>query len=173
MNRILNTTSGQCSCNPIKYYDTFASPICAACDYTCLTCSGSSTFCNSCLNTTFRTLSVSKCVCAQGYYDVADQPICIACSYKCVTCIGTADNCTLCSTSNFRELIPACSCITGYYDTGNSSICATCSYVCETCTNGLTCTTCNLTVSYRSLNNVTTLCDCIPQYYNIVGKPIC
>jgi hypothetical protein len=103
---------------------------------------------------------------------VANQAICLSCSYQCVTCASSSTSCSLCSISNYRNVTPACACLNGYYDDGINSMCGTCNYQCQTCSNGITCSTCNLTVAFRSLNNITLMCDCIGQYFDS-GAVIC
>jgi proprotein convertase subtilisin/kexin type 5 len=127
--RVLNNMTKKCDCPTYYYYDTMISTVCASCNYTCYSCSGSAITCTSCLNSTFRNLSGSTCPCINGYYNILNQPVCQECSYQCVTCQGDASNCTLCSAANFRNNTPSCSCINGYYD-NNTAVCLACDYSC-------------------------------------------
>ena len=104
--------------------------ICAACHYSCDTCSGVlATDCLTC-NMTARYTSSTSCLCRPGFYDDGMQEPCPACHVQCVTCQdGTNATCTVCDASMKRALAAAapnyCNCMSHYYDVGPAA-CATC-----------------------------------------------
>ena len=81
------------------YFDNGVSA-CVACDYTCATCSTSSTHCLTCpsASITFRTDNSASnyCPCSNGYYDDGTL-VCKKCHYSCLTCsAGTNITCLTC-----------------------------------------------------------------------------
>jgi len=138
---------------------------------TCLTCTTSSSNCQSCDSTTFhRTISGSSCICSNGYFDAGvTLPICQACSNKCATCTTNSTNCVTCTGTN-RGSAPNCYCNAQYYDNGVAANCIACDYTCKTCLNSSACDTCNTASKYRIASTSTTFCVCAVGYYD-QGSP--
>lgn len=140
--------------------------MCAQCSYKCLTCSGTSTTCDSCDPSKNRD-STSACACLNTYYDDGTS-LCKKCKHSCATCT-TATSCVTCPTpaTSFRTLASnQCICNNGYYDDGASSNCVKCHYSCLTCTNSSSCATCDESTNKRILNSSSTYCSCIAKYYD-------
>ena len=106
----------------------------AACDSSCGTCAGSSTFCLTCANN--QLASSGKCVasCPSGTFSSSGQ--CITCHPDCETCTGSSFNqCSSCSSdrpvlTNGRCL-PTCS-KNQFFDK-TSSACQSCDTSCSSC----------------------------------------
>ena len=106
----------------------------AACDSSCGTCAGSSTFCLTCANN--QLASNGKCVasCPTGSFSSSGQ--CVTCHPDCATCTGSAFNqCSSCPSdrpvlTNGRCL-PTCS-KSQFFDKTSSS-CQSCDASCSSC----------------------------------------
>lgn len=62
------------SCKSDEYYDT--NRVCRKCDATCLTCSGSATFCLSCTGNRYLESNVCKTLCSVNHYGVYSTHTC-------------------------------------------------------------------------------------------------
>lgn len=124
--RSLNSTSFQCQCPTIGYFDDGINLNCLACSYTCYTCSGSAIYCTACPTGSNRAFnsSTGTCYCAQHFYDAnitfVQNSTCLACSYYCSTCLQPIA-CTSCNSSKLRAIntvTSKCICLPGSYDDG-------------------------------------------------------
>ena len=79
----MNIQSGKCECDPGYYAKTIS--FCEVCKYPCSTCSGSDTYCNSCITDLNRSLAANKCPCDFGYYD---DGVCKLCIFPCRSCLS-------------------------------------------------------------------------------------
>ncbi|KAI8974261.1 hypothetical protein BD414DRAFT_424620 [Trametes punicea] len=117
---------------------TFLSPqdnvTCTACDSSCSTCAGSSTFCLTCANN--QLASDGKCVASCPSNSFSSSGQCITCHPDCATCTGSSFNqCSSCPPdrpvlTNGRCL-PTCS-KSQYFDKTSSS-CQSCDASCSSC----------------------------------------
>lgn len=131
-------------CSPITgYYDNNTNTTTgSACTSPCASCSGSGTYCLSCVS---------------GYY--LSSHTCIACSSaitSCTTCTNSS-YCTLCVSGSSGATCTSCS--SNQYLNTSSNSCVTCSTVitnCQSCTSSTTCTLC---LSNYTLNSPTS-CTC-------------
>ncbi|KAI0688434.1 insulin-like growth factor binding protein [Cerioporus squamosus] len=129
-------SGGKCinSCPKGTFLDPKDNVTCSACDSSCGTCAGSSTFCLTCANN--QLASSGKCVasCPSGTFSSSGQ--CITCHPDCATCSGSSFNqCSSCPSdrpvlTNGRCL-PTCS-KTQYFDK-TSSTCQSCDSSCSSC----------------------------------------
>ncbi|RDX41022.1 hypothetical protein OH76DRAFT_257034 [Lentinus brumalis] len=129
-------SGGKCidSCPKGTFLDPKDNVTCSACDSSCGTCAGSSTFCLTCANN--QLASSGKCVasCPSGTFSSSGQ--CITCHPDCETCSGSSFNqCSSCSSdrpvlTNGRCL-PTCS-KTQFFDK-TSSTCQSCDSSCSSC----------------------------------------
>lgn len=127
---------GACGCD-VGYYQTSAQT-CAACDPTCLSCSGTSTHCTACPGN--LALDSNACKCADGSNFDPYIQFCISalviCHNDCATCSGDAsDECTSCT--DHADLIEgSCECSDKYEAVyiENKLTCAyDCDPTCEEC----------------------------------------
>lgn len=163
------------------YYNNNNNPLCATCQYTCKTCS-SSTSCLTCDEGNNRDPNLAAtgfCACKNGYYDDS-TPACKPCLYPCFTCTGPL-SCKTCSALAHRTIVTAdntCPCNDGYFDSATSTqLCSTCDYSCKTCSSSATnCTSCSSS-NYRSLlagPSGTNSCPCNQYYFDKpTSNPIC
>ncbi|KAF8228601.1 hypothetical protein L208DRAFT_1453265 [Tricholoma matsutake] len=117
---------------------TFISPqdnlTCVACDPSCSTCTGASTFCLTCANN--QLASNGKCVTSCPSNSFTATGSCVACHPDCATCSGPSFNqCSSCGPgrpvlTNGRCL-PTCS-RSQFFDTTSSS-CQPCDSSCSSC----------------------------------------
>ncbi|KAL4462134.1 hypothetical protein ABPG72_011600 [Tetrahymena utriculariae] len=113
---------------------------CLNCDQQCATCSGTSNFCQSCVEN--QLLQNNSCVltCDVGYYQ--SEKYCLKCDDLCKECSRSKDNCLSCNTG-FLLQNNSCvkQCNNGYY--ASDQICLKCDQLCATCvgtsSNCLTC----------------------------------
>ncbi|KAI0738016.1 insulin-like growth factor binding protein [Daedaleopsis nitida] len=129
-------SKGQCveSCPTGTFLDPKDNVTCSACDSSCGSCAGSSTFCLTCANN--QLASSGKCVasCPTGTFGSSGQ--CITCHPDCTTCTGSAFNqCSSCPPdrpvlTNGRCL-PTCS-KSEFFDK-TSSTCQSCDGSCSSC----------------------------------------
>lgn len=153
----MNSTTNQCECPLIGYFDDNLQSMCQTCHFTCLSCYGTSQNCTSCLNSTNRVLTLNKCLCREGYFDNGGL-MCQKCSYKCLTCDIFADNCTSCPSTSLRTTpAPLCDCQIGFYDDGVNTLCQVCDYRCLTCSNPFTCLSCNVSEN-RVIKTLNQMC---------------
>ena len=142
--------------------------MCSPCKNTCVSCTTSSTNCQSCDGTTqFRVLSGSSCNCSPGYFDPnSGSAICQKCSNKCATCTTNTTNCVTCAgTLSTRGASPGCTCNAKYYDNGVAADCIACQYSCKTCKNSTACFSCDST-KFRFTDTTTGYCKCNIRYYD-------
>eukprot|EP00828_Plagiopyla_frontata_P044041 TRINITY_DN7064_c0_g1_i1.p2 TRINITY_DN7064_c0_g1~~TRINITY_DN7064_c0_g1_i1.p2 ORF type:complete len:248 (+),score=42.83 TRINITY_DN7064_c0_g1_i1:768-1511(+) len=140
--------------------------VCTACNYTCLTCNGtSSSDCLTCNSSNFRSFSSNKCDCDPRYYDDGtDNPKCQPCNYSCYACSGNLETqCTDCYANDHRHLNNSNQCICDYYyydDGTENSICQPCNHTCLTCNGpGVNqCLSCNSS-DHRTYDSTTCPCD--------------
>ncbi|KAI0333135.1 hypothetical protein GY45DRAFT_1320075 [Cubamyces sp. BRFM 1775] len=129
-------SQGKCveSCPTGTFLDPKDNVTCTACDSSCSTCAGSSTFCLTCANN--QLASGGKCVasCPSNFFSSSGQ--CITCHPDCATCSGSAFNqCSSCPPdrpvlTNGRCL-PTCS-KDQFFDK-TSSTCQSCDASCSSC----------------------------------------
>ncbi|PPQ73713.1 hypothetical protein CVT26_010844 [Gymnopilus dilepis] len=107
---------------------------CIACDPSCSSCSGTSTFCLTCPNN--QLALQGKCVtsCPSGTFSSSGQ--CLPCHPDCASCSGGAFNqCTSCSSSipvlTNGRCLPTCA-QSQFFDTTSSS-CQSCDSSCSSC----------------------------------------
>jgi hypothetical protein len=129
--RVINTTTGLCSCMNM-FWDDGSSQKCNACNPTCLTCLNtlSCVTCNIArnrmLNSTLDIYGVSSpfCVCFYRHYSLAANQDCQPCHYSCQVCTGgSRQNCVICNATALRYFnapTTACLCNDGTYDTNTS-----------------------------------------------------
>ncbi|KAL4254394.1 hypothetical protein ABKN59_003636 [Abortiporus biennis] len=140
-------SNGQCVENcPVG---TFLNPqdnlTCTACDSSCSSCAGSSTFCLTCSNN--QLASQGKCVatCPSGSF--SSSGACISCHPDCATCSGQSFNqCSSCPTSRPVLTNGRCleTCSKSQFFDKTSSTCQSCDSSCSSCsgsgpTNCLAC----------------------------------
>ncbi|KZT11145.1 uncharacterized protein LAESUDRAFT_670810 [Laetiporus sulphureus 93-53] len=117
---------------------TFLSPTdnltCTACDSSCSTCVGSSTFCLSCSDS--KLASDGSCVssCPSGTFSSSGS--CLACHPDCASCSGGSFNqCSSCNSDrpvlDNGRCLPTCS-QSEFFDTTSSS-CVSCDSSCSSC----------------------------------------
>ncbi|CAD8190570.1 unnamed protein product [Paramecium octaurelia] len=149
---------------------------CQQCHYRCETCENILTNCLTCAPNTFRTLSISRCICQQGYFDDGSNPICQKCHYSCQYCSSFSTKCDTCSSTFNRVLNPlmfTCNCKESYYDIGNED-CQKCHYSCLACNSfgNEVCESCkDVSISFRFFNKG--VCDCLPGYFDDGVSPDC
>ncbi|KAI1791555.1 insulin-like growth factor binding protein [Ganoderma leucocontextum] len=129
-------SGGKCidSCPTATFLDPKDNVTCTACDSSCGTCAGSSTFCLTCANN--QLASNGSCVssCPSNTFSSAGQ--CITCHPDCASCSGSSFNqCSSCPSdrpvlTNGRCL-PTCS--KGQYFDKTSSTCKSCDSSCSSC----------------------------------------
>lgn len=150
-----------------KYYHSGTNEICVACNYKCLTCSGSAT---NCLTCGLNRATAPACACSDGFYDDGTSVACIACHYTCRTCTSLS-SCTACELATaFRELDSTtsyCTCTERYFEsvTPNTLMCEACHQTCLKCTgsnSNAACTAC-LATANRQLSG--TICVCRTGFY--------
>ncbi|TFK45622.1 hypothetical protein OE88DRAFT_1784054 [Heliocybe sulcata] len=129
-------SKGQCvqSCPSGTFLSPTDNLTCTACDSSCSTCAGSSTFCLTCANN--QLASSGKCVasCPSNTFSSSGQ--CVLCHPDCATCSGSAFNqCSSCSSSRpvltNGRCLPTCS-KSQYFDATSSS-CQSCDSSCSSC----------------------------------------
>ncbi|KAF7348623.1 Extracellular matrix protein FRAS1 [Mycena venus] len=117
---------------------TFVSPqdnlTCTACDSSCTTCTGSSTFCLTCASN--QLASSGKCVATCPSNTFSSSGSCLTCHPDCSTCSGASFNqCTSCPPSRpvltNGRCLPTCS-KTQFFDP-TSSTCLPCDASCSSC----------------------------------------
>lgn len=117
---------------------TFVSPqdnlTCLACDSTCSTCAGSSTFCLTCSSN--QLASGGKCVATCPSNTFSASGSCLTCHPDCATCSGASFNqCTSCPSSRpvliNGRCLPTCS-KSQFFDPTTSS-CQACDSSCSSC----------------------------------------
>lgn len=100
-NKYFNSQTSTCvSVCPTGYYGSV--DVCVPCSSLCLTCSGTSTYCESC-NTTLYVLHNNTCIstCPTGYFNSSGT--CFTCDVSCLTCQNSATYCLTCSTGYVRN----------------------------------------------------------------------
>ena len=135
-NRVL--VNGSCNCVDRYYSDSTIGYGCAACPYSCLTCSGiTNNSCLSCSVNLGRVLSNGACVCTTGYRDNGQTEAC--------TCTNPLPNgkCSVPISCQGNQIIVnnTCQCASGYFNiSGQCSQCASNQYFdgtgCTPCLNG-------------------------------------
>ena len=105
-----------------------------ACDSSCSTCAGSSTFCLTCANN--QLASSGKCVSSCPSDTFSSSGACLTCHPDCASCSGSSFNqCSSCNTTRpvltNGRCLPTCS-QSQFYDT-TSSTCQTCDSSCSSC----------------------------------------
>ncbi|KAF7338781.1 Growth factor receptor domain-containing protein [Mycena sanguinolenta] len=129
-------SNGQCveSCPSGQFVSPQDNLTCTACDSSCETCTGSSTFCLTCASN--QLASSGKCVstCPSNTFSSAGS--CLPCSADCSTCSGASFNqCTSCPASRpvltNGRCLPTCS-KTQFFDPTSSS-CIACDPSCSSC----------------------------------------
>jgi hypothetical protein len=116
---------------------TFLDPTqntCTACDASCSSCSGSSTFCLSCANN--KLASSGSCVASCPSNTFSSSSTCVACHPDCATCSGGAFNqCSSCPPNRpvltNGRCLPTCA-QNQFFDT-TTSTCQTCDTSCSSC----------------------------------------
>ncbi|KAI0689822.1 insulin-like growth factor binding protein [Cytidiella melzeri] len=129
-------SQGQCveSCPSGTFLNPQDNLTCTACDSTCGTCAGSSTFCLTCTNN--QLASNGKCVSTCPANAFSSSGSCITCHPDCATCTGqTFNQCSSCPSdrpvlTNGRCL-PTCS-QSQFFDKTSSS-CQACDSSCASC----------------------------------------
>ncbi|KIP07475.1 hypothetical protein PHLGIDRAFT_29978 [Phlebiopsis gigantea 11061_1 CR5-6] len=129
-------SGGQCieSCPSDTFLDPKDNVTCTACDSSCSTCAGSSTFCLTCANN--QLASGGKCVSSCPSNTFSSSGACITCHPDCASCSGSAFNqCSSCPSdrpvlTNGRCL-PTCS-KNQFFDKTSSS-CQSCDSSCSSC----------------------------------------
>lgn len=106
----------------------------AACDSSCSSCAGSSTFCLTCTNN--QLASSGKCVSSCPSTTFSSSGACVACHPDCATCSGTAFNqCSSCPSDRpvltSGRCLPTCS-QNQFFDKTSSS-CQSCDSSCSSC----------------------------------------
>lgn len=138
---------GTCNseCN-LGYLDIGNSKKCSACDESCQSCSGVTSFCTSCLkNGNFPYLQSNQCLsrCSSGYYSDISL-ICQSCDPTCFTCENSATNCLTCLSpliSYRNQCIASCDPATQII---LNDICYDCDENCLSCQDSLSfCTSCD------------------------------
>ncbi|KAH9890512.1 insulin-like growth factor binding protein [Cubamyces lactineus] len=129
-------SQGKCveSCPTGTFLDPKDNVTCTACDSSCSTCAGSSTFCLTCANN--QLASGGKCVASCPSNSFSSSGQCVTCHPDCATCSGSAFNqCSSCPAdrpvlTNGRCL-PTCS--KGQFFDKTSSACQSCDASCSSC----------------------------------------
>ncbi|KAH9948122.1 insulin-like growth factor binding protein [Amylocystis lapponica] len=129
-------SKGQCvaSCPSGTFLSPTDNLTCTACDSSCGTCVGSSTFCLTCANN--QLASNGSCVSSCPSNTFSSSGSCLACHPDCATCSGGSFNqCSSCS-SNLPVLtngrcLPTCS-QSEFFDK-TSSTCQSCDSSCSSC----------------------------------------
>ncbi|KAH8103185.1 hypothetical protein DFH11DRAFT_1735039 [Phellopilus nigrolimitatus] len=129
-------SSGQCveSCPSGTFLDPKDNVTCSACDSTCSTCAGSSTFCLTCANN--KLASGGTCVTSCPSNTFSSSGACVSCHPDCATCSGTSFNqCASCASSrpvlSNGRCLPTCS-KTEFFDSA-SNACKSCDSSCASC----------------------------------------
>ena len=139
------------SCVCITGYYENSTGQCAACDYTCGICNG--TTANSCITCDpTRVLNGTTCECQSPMFDVG-LPACASCLYSCLVCGAQYNICSSCPAG--RTLInSSCLCDTGSYDSGVQT-CSLCDLSCKTCSgsSSTNCLSCNSSLVLLLGNN--------------------
>jgi hypothetical protein len=131
---VLNNGSCVESCPSGTFLDPKDNITCTACDSSCGTCAGSSTFCLTCSSN--KLASGGACVTSCSSNTFSSSGACVACHPDCATCSGGAFNqCSTCPSnrpvlSNGRCL-PTCS-KSEYFDSSSAS-CKACDGSCSSC----------------------------------------
>ncbi len=123
---------------PTKSYPDSLTSICATCNSSCLTCSGSPDNCLTCVITPVQYYFYSlnnSCIlsesCPAGTYAESSTKNCSPCSLKCAVCFGSSINCSSCAVvpiqyflilSNFSCVLST-ACPLGTYAATSTSIC--------------------------------------------------
>ena len=158
---------GACGCDAGHYL--LSTQRCAACDLTCLSCSGTSNYCTACPGN-LALATDNKCTCATDFRFDPNIQFCISelvvCDRVCATCSGPAfDECTSCT--DHADLIKGtCDC-SEKYDTVYVGMKLTCTYKCDpTCKecSGPYKTQCTLCVD-AAMQLANGVCTC-PQSYS-------
>lgn len=158
---------------------TFVSPqdnlTCAACDSSCSTCSGLSTFCLSCANAELA--SNGKCVqtCPSNTFQSSGS--CLTCHPDCATCSGGGFNqCSSCPPDRpvlvNGRCLPTCS-KSQFFDTTTSS-CQSCDSSCSSCSGAgpSNCLACANTNSVLRSGTCTTA-NCVNNSTVVPGLGVC
>lgn len=118
------------------------------CTSPCYSCSGTGTFCNSCVNSTYK-LYNNTCLtgCPNGYYSDSSN-VCQACSSNCYSCSLTSTSCTSCNGNYLSAVTSSCvaasGCASYTYADSSTYTCTNCSVSCVGCTiNSTMCKTCS------------------------------
>jgi hypothetical protein len=148
-----STSTGICvtSCGG-NFYN--ASNSCIQCTSPCYGCSGSGTFCTSCINTTIGGVGPfylynNSCptTCPDKYFQDSGN-ICSACSLTCLTCSGSSVYCTSCYngtylSSRLNSCVSSTQCETYQYADSSTWKCTNCSVSCSGCSvNSSNCAAC-------------------------------
>lgn len=140
-----------------------------ACDSSCSSCSGTSTYCTACANLDQFSLN-GTCVasCPMGFFS-STNATCLACHPDCATCGPTFDTCLTCPStrpvlSSSGTCLQTCS-SNQYFDHPTGS-CVACSSSCETCSgNGSgDCLSCGSTATLSSGNCVDAGCTVVDGF---------
>jgi hypothetical protein len=162
------TGSFTCACTTGYYDDGTNTETCAACLYSCLTCTTTNVMCVTCNSTLHRSYLNSSCPCDAGYFDNGTA-MCQLCYSTCLSCNGPLNtNCLSCSGASSRTLNGSyCQCPSTYYDLAD--VCTPCHYSCLYCLNGsqLGCSQCD-PVQHRTLNSTQHTCPCDPGFFDNV-----
>ncbi|CAK5272781.1 unnamed protein product [Mycena citricolor] len=111
---------------------------CTACDSSCSTCAGSSSFCLSCHSNQLALSGQCISTCPPNTFLGTSNASCSACHPDCAACSGPAfDQCTSCSPSSSRPVLKSGRCLptcskTEFFDI-TSSTCHACDGSCSSC----------------------------------------
>ena len=134
-----DTLTGSCvtECSPGRYDD--GQGACGICSDSCLTCSGSSTSCDSCPNGMFLYRDECRSSCPSTYYEDSEKGSCEACGSNCNAC-DNQDNCLSCQPSfSLYNGICMSECPAGYFSGRppnvhvGPTICRQCDSSCADC----------------------------------------
>lgn len=137
----LNLTSCLVQCPSGTYGDT-TSLQCIDCTSPCATCSGSATYCLTCIASNYLVYGSYICqsACPTGQYIINNTYTCGMCSAQCVTCDLTATNCTSCGLGNtgidlfLSGNLCYQTCPSGYFGNTTTHLCDACDGTCNGCT---------------------------------------
>ena len=164
-------TCGSSSCGTGYLPDT-TNFLCNKCTSPCLACTGSVTYCSSCINTAQFVLNgVCVASCGTNYFAPTGSQICQQCSSPCLSCTLTSTNCVSCLTGYYSNGLCVTTCPDHTY--GASGQCQTCDASCYNCSGSSTiCTSCYLG-SYLSGTSCVTAAVCTSDNQHVAVNSIC
>lgn len=144
----------------------------AACDSSCSTCSGSTTYCTACSDSSRLSLD-GACIngpsCPASYFAPPNNATCLSCHPDCATCGTTFDTCLTCPSSrpvlsSSGTCLQTCS-THEYFDTAKGS-CVACSSECATCSGGGdgACMSCSSTTTLKQGSCVDADCTVVAGF---------